>query len=95
MAGASIAPTLRDRGRTGAASRALDGRSLDALLRWWGWIEPLHLGRIEEQLLLAWLLDSTEINAVARVWAAGARACGPIVWCRSAMPRAGPDAPRA
>ena len=31
-----------------------------ALLRWWGWIEPLHLSRIEEQLLLAWLLDSAE-----------------------------------
>jgi hypothetical protein len=39
-------------------------------LRWWGWIEPLHLPRIEEQLLLAWLLDSPEVSAPARVWAA-------------------------
>jgi 16S rRNA (cytosine967-C5)-methyltransferase len=69
----SIALALADRGRTTAASRASIARSLGALLRWWGWIEPLHLSRIEEQLLLAWLLDSTEINALARVWAARAR----------------------
>ena len=65
----SIALALADRGRTTAASRASIARSLGALLRWWGWIEPLHLSRIEEQLLLACLLDSTEINALARVWA--------------------------
>ena len=69
----SIAIALRDRGRTSAVWRASIGRSLSALLRWWGWIEPLHLGRIEEQLLLAWLLDSTEVSAVARVWAQHAR----------------------
>ena len=62
--------TAAGRRPSGAASIA---RSLGALLRWWGWIEPLHLGRIEEQLLLAWLLDSAEINAVARVWALRAR----------------------
>ena len=65
----STALAMRDRGKTSAASRASIARSLGALLRWWGWIEPLHLTRIEEQLLLACLLDSTEINAVARVWA--------------------------
>jgi 16S rRNA (cytosine967-C5)-methyltransferase len=69
----SIALALRDRGRTSSVWRGSITRSLNALLRWWGWIEPLHLGRIEEQLLLAWLLDSTEINAVARVWAQRAR----------------------
>ncbi len=69
----SIALALADRGKTTAASRASIARSLGALLRWWGWIEPLHLGRIEEQLLLAWLLESPEINAVARVWAERAR----------------------
>ncbi len=71
--GPSIALALRDRGRTSAVWRASITRSLNALLRWWGWIEPLHLGRIEEQLLLGWLLDSPEINAVARVWALRAR----------------------
>ena len=69
----SIALALTDRGRTTPAARASIARSLGALLRWWGWIEPLHLSRIEEQLLLAWLLDSTELNAIARVWAQRAR----------------------
>ncbi len=59
--------------RTSAVSRASIGRSLSALVRWWGWIEPLRLGQIEQQLLLACLLDSAEINAVARVWAGRAR----------------------
>jgi 16S rRNA (cytosine967-C5)-methyltransferase len=45
-------------------------RALAALLRWWGWIEPLQLPRIEERLLLAWLLDSSEIGPLAAVWAA-------------------------
>ena len=69
----SIALALHDRGKTSGVWRASIARSLNALLRWWGWIEPLHLGPIEEQLLLAWLLDSSEINAVARVWAQRAR----------------------
>ncbi len=42
---------------------------LSALLRWWGWIEPLRLRRAEENLLLAWLLDATELSPMARVWA--------------------------
>ena len=46
--------------RTGRASR-----SLRALLRWWGWIETLHLRRPEEQLLLASLLDLPEVSAFA------------------------------
>jgi 16S rRNA (cytosine967-C5)-methyltransferase len=65
----SIALALRDRGKTSALWRASIARSLGALLRWWGWIEPLRIGRIEEQLLLAWLLDSPDLNAVARAWA--------------------------
>jgi 16S rRNA (cytosine967-C5)-methyltransferase len=69
----SIALALRERNKTSSVWRASIARSLNALLRWWGWIEPLHLGRIEEKLLLAWLLDSSEINAVARVWALRAR----------------------
>jgi 16S rRNA (cytosine967-C5)-methyltransferase len=43
--------------------------ALSALLRWWGWIEPLHLRRAEENLLLAWLLDAPELSGMARVWA--------------------------
>ena len=69
----SIALALRERNKTSAVWRASIASSLNALLRWWGWIEPLHLGRIEEKLLLGWLLDSSEINAVARVWALRAR----------------------
>jgi 16S rRNA (cytosine967-C5)-methyltransferase len=69
----SISLALADRGRIALASRASIARSLSALLRWWGWIEPLHLPRIEEQLLLAWLLDSTELNALARIWAERSR----------------------
>jgi 16S rRNA (cytosine967-C5)-methyltransferase len=52
-----------------AQDRAAIARSLRALLRWWGWIEPLRLRRPEEQLLLAALLDSPELNAFVRVWA--------------------------
>jgi 16S rRNA (cytosine967-C5)-methyltransferase len=69
----SIAAALRDRSKTSAVWRASINRSLSAVLRWWGWIEPLHLRRVEEQLLLACLLDSPELSAVARVWAARAR----------------------
>ena len=52
-----------------ARDRAGVTRSLRALLRWWGWIEPLRLLRPEEQLLLASLLDSPDLGAFARVWA--------------------------
>ncbi len=69
----SIALALRSRARTSAVWRASIGRSLSALVRWWGWIEPLRLGQIEQQLLLACLLDSAELNAVARLWAQRAR----------------------
>ncbi len=44
-------------------------RSLRALLRWWGWIETLHLRRADEQLLLASMLEYPEVTAFARVWA--------------------------
>ncbi len=44
-------------------------RATSALCRWWGWIEPLHLLQVEEQLLLATLLDSREVDGVCRSWA--------------------------
>ena len=49
--------------------RAGDRPEPRALLRWWGWIEPLHLNRPEEQLLLASLLEFPELSAFGRVWA--------------------------
>ena len=55
------------------ATRPRDRFWMDAAWRpsrRWGWIEPLHMNRVEEQLLLAWLLDSVEVGAVAKVWAA-------------------------
>ncbi len=38
-------------------------------MRWWGWIDTLHLRRPEEQLLLASLLEFPELTAFGRVWA--------------------------
>ena len=61
-----------------AKDRAGIAKSLRALMRWWGWIEPLRLNRPEEQLLLASLLDSPEVSAFARVWAE--RVGRPIDW---------------
>jgi 16S rRNA (cytosine967-C5)-methyltransferase len=52
--------------------RRLVMRSLAALLRWWGWIEPLRQMQVEDQLALAWLLDSREIDSVCRIWASKA-----------------------
>jgi 16S rRNA (cytosine967-C5)-methyltransferase len=66
----ALASALAERDRARVKDRYLITRSLEALLRWWGWIEPLHLKRIEEQLLLAWLLDSADVGAIARAWAA-------------------------
>jgi len=51
------------------ADRRLVHRSLSSLARWWGWIEPLRLVHVEDQLLLAWLLDAPDVPAVCRAWA--------------------------
>ncbi|MHB1560195.1 MAG: hypothetical protein ACYC61_22315, partial [Isosphaeraceae bacterium] len=67
----AIAAALKDRPRVrDLKDRGGITRSLRALLRWWGWIEPLHLRRAEEQLLLASLLDLPEVSAFGRGWAA-------------------------
>lgn len=55
--------------RSTRSDRRLINQSLASMVRWWGWIEPLRLVHVEEQLLLAWLLDSTELPAVPRIWA--------------------------
>jgi 16S rRNA (cytosine967-C5)-methyltransferase len=65
----ALAKALQPRARTSAKDRAFLTRTLGALLRWWGWIEPLRLRTVEEQLLLAWLLDASELSGPARVWA--------------------------
>lgn len=68
--GPALAAALKDRERVrDIKDRAGIARSLRALLRWWGWIETLHMKRPEEQLLLASLLDLPEVSAFARVWA--------------------------
>jgi 16S rRNA (cytosine967-C5)-methyltransferase len=68
--GPAMADALKNRERSrDAKDRAGIARSLRALLRWWGWIETLHLRRPEEQLLLASLLEFPEVSAFARVWA--------------------------
>jgi 16S rRNA (cytosine967-C5)-methyltransferase len=66
----ALSTALEGRGATRPRDRFWMTRGLGALLRWWGWIEPLHMKRVEEQLLLAWLLDSVEVGAIAKVWAA-------------------------
>jgi 16S rRNA (cytosine967-C5)-methyltransferase len=66
----ALSSALVGRGKITNKDRAWMLRSIGALLRWWGWIEPLHSRQIEEQLLVAWLLDSAELSAMARVWAA-------------------------
>lgn len=58
--------------RSTRSDRRLVNQSLASLVRWWGWIEPLKLVQVEDQLLLAWLLDSTELTAVPRIWASKA-----------------------
>jgi len=55
--------------RATRSDRILVNRSLAALVRWWGWIEPLKLVQVEDQLLLAWLLDHPDLPAVPRIWA--------------------------
>ncbi|WP_169980354.1 RsmB/NOP family class I SAM-dependent RNA methyltransferase [Tautonia rosea] len=49
--------------------RLFVSRSIDSLFRWWGWIEPLRLDPIESRLLVAVLLDRSEIPEACRVWA--------------------------
>jgi 16S rRNA (cytosine967-C5)-methyltransferase len=67
--GPALATALEGRGTTRPKERFWMARSLGALMRWWGWIEPLPTKRVEEQLLLAWLLDSVEVGPMAKVWA--------------------------
>jgi 16S rRNA (cytosine967-C5)-methyltransferase len=51
------------------ADRLFVSRSIDALFRWWGWIEPLRLGPVEARLLVAVLLDRADVPEPCRAWA--------------------------
>ncbi|MGO9596968.1 MAG: RsmB/NOP family class I SAM-dependent RNA methyltransferase [Isosphaeraceae bacterium] len=51
------------------SDRQLISRCLAAVFRWWGWIEPLRLVQVEDQLALAWLLDSRGLDSLCRIWA--------------------------
>ncbi len=63
------AQTPPDFARLAQTTTAVASAVLHSLLRWWGWIELLRLPRTDEQLLLAWLLDSKELAPPARIWA--------------------------
>jgi len=65
----AIAAALRERRGLALPDHRFISQSVFALFRWRGWIEPLRLQRPEARLLLAWLLDSSTIHPVCRVWA--------------------------
>lgn len=65
----ALAGALKSYGEVSWTNRRLVSRALAALLRWWGWIEPLRLVRVEDQLALAWLLDFPEVDEICQVWA--------------------------
>jgi 16S rRNA (cytosine967-C5)-methyltransferase len=65
----ALAEALETQREVRRGDRRLAARALGALLRWWGWIEPLRIVHVEEQLALAWLLDSNESDGVCRIWA--------------------------
>jgi 16S rRNA (cytosine967-C5)-methyltransferase len=66
----ALAEALEPQREVRRGDRRLAARALGSLLRWWGWIEPLKLVHVEEQLALAWLLDATDTEGVCRIWAA-------------------------
>ncbi len=65
----AVAKALRSHPDVRRIDRHLVLRSMAALCRWWGWIEPLHLLQVEEQLLIASLLDTREVDGICRAWA--------------------------
>ena len=65
----AVAKALRSHTDVRRIDRQLVFRSMAALCRWWGWIEPLHLTQVEDQLMLAALLDSKEVDGICKAWA--------------------------
>jgi len=68
----AVAKALRSHPDVRRTDRHLVLRSMAALCRWWGWIEPLHLLEVEDQLMLATLLDSHQVDGICRAWASKA-----------------------
>jgi 16S rRNA (cytosine967-C5)-methyltransferase len=64
-----VASALKGLRGLSIADRLFVSRSIDALFRWWGWIEPLRLGPVEARLLVAVLLDRPDIPEPCRAWA--------------------------
>ncbi|RUL88382.1 RsmB/NOP family class I SAM-dependent RNA methyltransferase [Tautonia sociabilis] len=64
-----VSDALRKLRGVSIADRLFVSRSIDALFRWWGWIDPLRLGPIEARLLIAVLLDRTDVPEPCRLWA--------------------------
>jgi 16S rRNA (cytosine967-C5)-methyltransferase len=63
-----IAQVLRGRRDLAAPDQRFIAQSVMALFRWHGWVEGLHAQRLEERLLLSWLLDAPLVHPVCRVW---------------------------
>jgi 16S rRNA (cytosine967-C5)-methyltransferase len=65
----AIALALAHRRDLAAPDHRFIARAVFALFRWKGWIDGVATRSIDERLLLAWLLDSSDVHPVCRVWA--------------------------
>ncbi len=59
---------LKDRRLLAAPDRRFLAQAIFALFRWQGWVDGLKLMRVEERLLLSWMLDAPTIHPVCRLW---------------------------
>jgi 16S rRNA (cytosine967-C5)-methyltransferase len=66
----ALAEALKSHREVTRTDRRVVSAALTALVRWWGWIEPVRIVRIEDQLTLAWLLESRESGGLSKIWAA-------------------------
>lgn len=65
----TIASLLRPRRELALPDQRFIAQAVFALFRWHGWVDALRPDRMEERLLLSWLLDSRLVHPVCRVWA--------------------------
>jgi 16S rRNA (cytosine967-C5)-methyltransferase len=76
----AVALALRGRRDLALPDQRFVAQAVFALFRWHGWVEGLHLERVEERLLLSWLLDAPLVHPVCRLWGrAGGRDPGRLV----------------
>ena len=68
----AIAAALRGRRDLAAPDHRFVASAVFALFRWHGWVDGLNLARIEERLLLSWLLDAPTLHPACRIWARAA-----------------------